>query len=346
MNPMNRDFNPTFVSTQNGGTPGLMYIFWGVLLTGMLFTQHVSAQPGGDLSEDATEEEDEKKPPAPERVTLTTKDGWEISGVYYGPKPDTKPGKEVIPVIAIHGEDGNAGEFSYTATGLQTYGHATLAIDLRGHGSSTRVRLLTGETKTMKADDLIPMQLGNMFLDVEAAKKFFLDKNREGEVNIEMLAVIGAGKMGTVVAVNWAAYNWSRPQSVHVRQGRDVKALILLSPDQTYARGLTSTKALIHPAITRDLSIMIWAGRDDRSALSDAKRIYSRLEKMRPELKKAEKTEDKNLFFFEAPTLLQGTKLLARELKVNRSIVWFIETQLVRHQDRFPWSERRSVLGD
>ena len=130
------------------------------------------------------------------------------------------------------------------------------------------------------------------------------------------------------------------------KQGQDVKALVLLSPRQTF-EGISATKALAHPAITHKLSILIAAGKNDRRAYSDAKRIHSRLVRVRPTppTDRAEKLRKQDLFFVDAETTLQGTKLLGRALPINGNIAGFIELRLVRKREDFLWSERKSPIG-
>jgi len=184
-----------------------------------------------------------------------------------------------------------------------------------------------------------------MVLDVEAAKTFLLEKNNAGEVNIEMLCVVGA-EMGSIVALNWAAMDWSAPRTPYLKQGQYVKALALLSPRQSLER-LNATQALSHPAIAQQVSIMIAVGEDGRKEYSDAKRIHSRLERIRPAPPKdrMERLRKQDLFLITAPTNLQGTDLLNRRLQVNVKIAKFIELRLLFKREEYPWSERKSPLA-
>jgi hypothetical protein len=182
-----------------------------------------------------------------------------------------------------------------------------------------------------------------MVLDVEAVKKVLLDKNNSAELNIEMLAVIGAD-VGSIVAMKWAALDWSWPTTPAYKQGQDVKALVLLTPQQTYRR-LNCNKELANPAISQRLSIMLAVGEEQAGDYKEATRIHSRLERLRPAVEKDDIMRKQDLFLIVAPTPLQGTKLLDRALKVNGAIMTFLDWRLLRKSEDFPWSERKNPLG-
>ena len=291
------------------------------------------------------EKEKDAPPPAPKPIWLETKDGWRIHCLYYAPKEDVREGKEVVPIIMLHGWGGQGGEYGFLAVGLQTYGYAVMVPDLRGHGRSVGRRKPDGDYLTVKYDDpknFGPIEAKNMVNDVESAKKWLVAKNNEGEVNIEMLCVIGA-EFGAALATNWAALDWSWPVTTAGKQGQDVKALVLLSPSMQNAKGYTCTVALGTPAITQNLSVSIAVGEKNREALSAAKRIYSRLESARPKLPpdEGERERKQSVFWVPADTDLQGTRLLDRNLPINVEILKFLKRRLLWKQEDYPWSERK-----
>ncbi|MEX0820173.1 MAG: alpha/beta fold hydrolase [Pirellulaceae bacterium] len=298
--------------------------------------------------------EDDLKIPDPEAVTVQATDGMSIRCSYYpggfvetpGDKKDKpkivkKPGKEVVPVLMLHGWDGRRRDFDELATTLQKQGHAVIVPDLRGHGDSSTIQLANGQIEEIDRDRMRPADMAKMLYDVEAAKKFLLDKNNAGELNIELLCVVGAD-VGATVAVNWAAYDWSRRQLPAFKQGRDVKALVLVSP-KTSHRGLSLNKSLSHPIIQKFLSVMLIVGEGDRDASRDAKSIHSRIEKMRDEPPK--ELEKQDLFYLRPNTTLQGTQLInVPGLPLRQNIGLFIELRLVRKANDFPWMERKNPL--
>ncbi len=287
------------------------------------------------------EGEEVKKPPEPEPMLLETKDGWKIYCLYYPPMEKMRKGKETVPIILLHGWGGQGSDWSYLATGLQTYGHAAIVPDLRGHGRSTSRKQPDGSLETIKYDDLKPQDMESMILDVEAVKSALMQRNNEGELNIDMLTLIAAQE-GCIIALNWAVWDWHWPITTAGKQGQDVKALILLSPVDTYKR-MNATTALNTPVVTRQLSLLVSVGDQDRRALTEASRMYGRIERIRPPLPKDDPQELlrlKDLFLITAPTELQGSKLTDKNLPVNRAIVTFIEMRLLRHRDEFPWKQR------
>ena len=277
--------------------------------------------------------------PPPETLNLETNDGVALRCTYYPGgfvlNPKTKDvtrisGKEVVPIIMLHGWEGQRREFDFTAVLLQRLGHAVVVPDLRGHGESTSARI-GPRTVKLERDRMGRVDLENMvLLDVEAVKRFLIDKNNASELNIELLCVVGA-ELGATVALNWAVLDWNQPQLPAFKRGRDVKALVLLSPPASF-KGLNANAALKHPIIQSALSVMIVVGKDDREGYREAKSIHTRLEKARERLptdpKERQKRQD--LFFIEPATSLSGTKLLTpRGLSVNQDLVTFLQLRLV-----------------
>jgi pimeloyl-ACP methyl ester carboxylesterase len=281
------------------------------------------------------------KLPEPEDLSLETKDGVALKATYY---PGTAK-KETVPLIMLHGLGGQRSEYHRLALYLQSLGHASIVPDLRGHGQS-KLQKLDGTTRTLESDDLTRRDLEAMLQDVEACKKFLLDKNNEGELNIELLCVVGA-EFGSIVAARWAAYDWSVRNLPTYKQGQDVKALVFLSPVQTM-KAVTMRDALAHPALQKLLSVLVIVGADDSKGLSEARRIHGLLHGHRPKLPsdREEALKVQDLFLVDnVPTNLSGTRLLGRGLRVEEQIARFLELRLVARKADFPWQERRSPLA-
>ena len=307
-------------------------------------------------TECASAQQQKMEIPKPEILTLDTKDGVILRCAYYpggvieksrkDEEYERKPGKEVVPVILLHGFGGRRGEYDFLASVLQRRGHAVMVPDLRGHGGSRVRRLPNGAEQTLDADRFRTAELQSMTFDVDRVKKFLLDKNNSGDLNIELLCVVGS-QMGATIALNWAMRDWNRPQLPSFKQGRDVKALVLLSPEQSF-KGMTPNAALRHPVIQKGLAMMIVAGNGDRTGYRDAKSIHNRLEKFHEEPEdRKEFAEKKTLFLIEPDTSLSGTKLVdpRARLPVFKNIDTFINWRLVRRNEFFTWSERKNPLN-
>lgn len=302
---------------------------------------------------DAQPEEVITKLPDPQTLPLKTKDLVALQCNYYpggiiegrDKKYTRKSGKEVVPVILLHGWGGQRGDYDALASYLQKSGHAVIVPDLRGHGRSTSRKFPNGTDQELDPERMRAADINAMVADVEAAKKFLLDENNKGEVNIEMLCIVGA-EMGAIIAVNYAALDWARPQLSFQKQGRDVKALVLLSPVQSF-KGTTLSKSLQFPAVRQLLSVMLVVGDADRDSLGEAKAIHKRLERYHEAPEPKDIAEKQTLFLVEKKnTSLKGTDLVhpRATLNVDYDINTFIQLRLVNKKEDFPWKERKNPL--
>jgi dienelactone hydrolase len=131
---------------------------------------------------------------------------------------------------------------------LAKEGFAVLAIDLRGHGESTKRNGKTIRVKEFKR--------GKDFLDikkdVKAAKEFLKRK----KLDTKDLILIGAS-IGANIALNYAI------------EDKDVKKLVLLSPGRDYS-GVKTLKAMKE----YDGKLFICASKDDPYSFSSVKELY------------------------------------------------------------------------
>jgi len=281
-------------------------------------------------------------PPAPEEVTFNTTDGVNIKGTFY--KGDK--GKDTVPIIMVHMYGRDRSDWHPLALRLQKEGHSVLTFDLRGHGESTKatvngreIKLDYRDMKTAQAFRIMVLQ------DMEAAKQILMAKHNAGELNIDKLCVVGA-ELGAALAMNWAVLDWSWPVLLTGKQGQDVKALILLSPEWSF-KGFGVVDALKFPPILQAISFQIVVGdRNSKQAVDNAERIYKLISPHRPEPKEPEDIKKyKNLWLDTYNTQLQGTKLLGQNLMLSGRtmedrIAGFIRLRLV-DQD-IPWKERKT----
>jgi pimeloyl-ACP methyl ester carboxylesterase len=287
-----------------------------------------------------------KKPgpklPDPEEVSLETRDGMTIKATYY---PGTAK-KEAAAVIMIHGLEGQRGDYHSLAVSLQGLGHASIAPDLRGHGQSKVQKRPDGTPVTLEAEKLNKATLEDMIYDVQACKKFLMEKNNAGELNIEQLCVIGAD-LGAILAVRFAAYDWSLQDLPAYKQGKDVKAVVLLSPVAS-VKGLTLREGLAHPAVQSQISMMFVAGLKDTKSAGEAKKLNNSLQGHRPKLPedKEDRLKSQDLFLIQPDVSLSGTKLLTSGTSVPRDIALFIDLRLVNRKAEFAWQDRTNPLDN
>lgn len=280
--------------------------------------------------------------PPVETMTLTTKDDVSLSCSYY---PGTK-GKQTVPIILLHGWEGPRGagsgkDCAPLAIRLQQQGHAVIVPDLRGHGQSTRRVRADRSDERIERDSLRPNDFREMQNDVEAVKMFLMEQNNAGKLNIELLCVIGFD-LGAVVGMNWVQYDWSIAPLPTLKQGQDVKAFVLISPEQTF-KGLAITPALRDANVRGELSCLIAFGTQSSSSATAGRRLYNTLKRSHrpiPETEE-ERQQKQDLFLVELDTSLQGTKLLAAPaLGLADEIERFIRWRLVNRQGSFPWTDR------
>lgn len=274
--------------------------------------------------------------PKPQVVSLTTHDGQVIKATYY---PGLR-GKDSVPVILLHGFGGNRLDFLPLAMELQRRGYACIAPDLRGHGESAAMRDAAGRTVKVVPEDLRLPDLAAMVAhDVEAVKKFLVTENDAEKLNIEKLCLVGCD-LGASVAINFAARDWSFPQLPNLKQGQDVKAVVLISPQWDY-KGFGIGEALGHPAVQRQVNVEILVGNKQARALADARRLYRRLARYRGlEGAKSEEDYRSSVVLIQAPTEEQGAKLLnLRGGFSDKAIDRFLDLHVLRAT--VPWAHRR-----
>jgi len=223
------------------------------------------------------------------------------------------------------------------ALALQRKKHSVIVPDLRGHGQSIYVASpVGGEPAKIIRDKMSRTAIEAMVVDIETAKRFLLEKNNKGEVNIEQLCIVGCGFGGTI-ALNWAALDWNRRSLPAYKLGQDVKAIGLVSPVKSF-HGVTAQQALAHPVIRKALGTLILVGADEPNAYADAKRVYRSFERFHGK-------DAKDLGFLKFNTSLQGARLInAKGLDVPDKIAQFIDWTLVRQAGRFAWRDRTSPL--
>ncbi|GIW93789.1 MAG: hypothetical protein KatS3mg110_1830 [Pirellulaceae bacterium] len=291
------------------------------------------------------ENKQELKIPERQILTLVTRDGVSLyveyypGGFYAAPDGVKKlDPKTVVPLILVHGWNGRGADFSEFAKGLQQYGYAVAVPDLRGHGRSTVMRTAAGVI------NLDPGQMNNreinalltgMIEDIDTVKGYLLSENNKGQLNIELLGVVGA-EVGALVALNWAVYDWNKQSLPAFKQGKDVKALALLSPIENF-RGMNNRAALAHPIVSRQIPMLIAVGTGNREMQQDAEKLYRFLEKRHA-------VPEETLRYVPVDVSLQGTQLLQRGTPVAAEVLRFFYKQLNEKSRQWPWMDRTLPL--
>ena len=272
--------------------------------------------------------------PEVEEVELPTSDGLKLFLNYY---PGTK-GKKTVPVVILHDIGESAQDYASLSLYLQKKGHAVLLVDIRGHGQSTQRKPPRGRPQEIHGKRLNENHVRQMVLaDMRAIRKFLLQENNAEKLNIEKLCLVGTGACA-LVAMNYAVVDWGWEDLAFQKQGKDVRALVLISPSWGYKK--LSAKTFIENRNLRgQLSILLMVGRDDKKAFKASTSIHKLLARFYPEPKEKEAAKAKALFFYKRDTVLQGEKLLnTAEFKCENAISAFIKARLV--SKKIPWTDR------
>lgn len=277
---------------------------------------------------------------APERVILETKDGVELRAEWYaGPA-----GKESPAVILVHDWDGNRQKMTRLASVLQKSSKCAVIVpDMRGHGESLVVK---GSSDDIDRNRFKKNDLLTFVEDIDACRKFLQDKNNEGELNLDMLAVVASGNM-SVPAADWTVSDWSWRPIGGVKQGQNVKSLILISPTKKF-KSLSLTQSLKAPIYTiRDGALpllLIW-GKRSKSA-KDGDSIFKSLVKSRREPEDFEDWDDRwkrqTVFKVDYDSSAQADELVADQFQnISNAVSLFIEKKISDKADEYSWQNRK-----
>lgn len=269
--------------------------------------------------------------------TVTTSDGWQISLTYY----QSTLGKKASVVVLLHGEGENRLVWQNGfAQQLQKMGYCVAAVDLRRHGQSANAPGETGAAAasrgSLSANDYQAMAAS----DLEAVKDFLLAQHQKGLLNVRKMAIV-ASEMSAPVAISYATLDWAKrpyPDAADLAsrtpRGQDIRAVALLSPDENLP-GLPTGRALLtlrNPAF--NIAFLLCYGSKDRKAGREVKQIYNKLTGIAG--------NDDRMYSRPFANQLQGTKLLGRGLKVEETIIGFLQKHVA--QQDIPWRDRRSRL--
>ena len=287
---------------------------------------------------------------AAESMTLTTNDGVHLKISYFpgAARKGTPQAKQTTPVIFLHDHTGSRAVFAPLVQKLQATSKgegnkpafAAVTVDLRAHGESTKVannpQVELNANKQGK-DDLYAMASS----DLDAVRGFLVQKNDEGELNLNKLCLVGSG-MGANVAASWALTDWSYPPLAVGKQGQDVKAIAMISPRWTY-NGLLMQNPMKSLPLKERVAWLIAYGDKDSKFQTDAVKIERQLEKFHPATDAAGAKRTRGLAVVKVNTRLQGDSLLTQVgAATEDQIVKFLVENVGSVQQE--WLDRRHRL--
>ncbi|MBQ2820165.1 MAG: alpha/beta fold hydrolase [Thermoguttaceae bacterium] len=212
--------------------------------------------------EDEDEDEEEFDPdaplPKPKKVSgskLETSDGVLLSATFF---PGNR-GKKSVPVILLHDWNGERKDVFTLAEELQAVGCAVLVPDLRGHGKSNRVLVGPEDTEEFEAKKRMTLQDMQAVIaaDMPALKRFLMQQNNAGNLNIDKLCVGGVG-YGGMMAAYFANADWNpmvKRKKAKSSQG-DVKGFFIVSPPKNL-KGVRFTDTFSYPNWASQVSCIV-----------------------------------------------------------------------------------------
>ena len=265
-----------------------------------------------------------------ESLELVAKDGFTLRAFYF---PSDR-GKEAVPVIIVHEWEGQASPYAGLVNALWNAGCAVIVPEFRGHGGS-REYMQGGRKRELDVARMGRAEVASIIgADMEAVKKFLREENNEKELNLNALALVGV-REGAVIASQWAVKDLNFPSVGALKQGQDVKAMVLVSPEKIL-KGFSLDETL-QDRLLWQLPFLVVVGQTSPQ-FSDADRFYKRLETTK---KRAGRGTAEGLQLEAVNTSLSGHALLNDAPGVIEKVTTFIKTQLVDRSAKIPWVERQ-----
>ena len=272
------------------------------------------------------------------RILLETKDGVELQADWLAGEGT----KETLPVILVHDWDSDRAALRPLAEYLQkNHGHSVIVPDLRGHGESLNVK---GSEKELDRKRFKKNQIGSMVQDIDSCRRYLQGKNDEGELNLDMLVVLACGKSNWHAA-DWCIGDWQWAPVGGIKQGQNVKTLIMLSPVKRF-KGLQLTKTIknqLFASKSNSLPTLVVWGASERAAV-DSESIYETMKKSRSEPvynDEDERWEKQSLFHASYNSSESAERLLRQQgTGLFKTIALFIDKKVVAQKAQLTWQNR------
>jgi len=273
-----------------------------------------------------------KKPerPAPRALSLTTPDGVTLRAMYF---PSDK-GKEAIPVILLHEWQGQSSPYAAIVKVLWDAGCAVIVPELRGHGGS-KEQEVAGRKRDFDINRMGKNDVMNMInIDLETVKKFLVEENNAQKLNLNALTLIGI-REGAILASHWAVRDLNFPSVGALKQGQDVKAMVLISPERII-KGVSLDEPL-NDRLFVQLPFQIIVGTGSRQG-NETERYFKKLEGMKKRMARGEVTD---LQYVPLETSLDGPSLINDFPGLIEKVKAFVDTTMIANAGRFPWVSRQ-----
>lgn len=299
--------------------------------------------PGGALGQDGPAAPPRparpaKEPPKPKYtvtdVDLTTKDGFPLKATWY----EGSGGKSAGALLMLHDLGRNRKDFEALATFFADNGHCVLVPDLRGHGESARDAngVVYAPKKYGPAEGLA------IQTDIEACKKFLVQKNDAEICNIELMSIVTCGAT-SIPTLAWSVVDWSYLPAA-VKQGQDVKAVVLLGPVRSHQslqiNPLLKTPLLSGAGHAQPLELMLVSGQKSPS-FRDTKSMYSSWSVTRGRKDEADNFAKHNIYLVTTDSAHDGIASVMRHSDfVPDTIFDFFENRVFNRAEEYGHKSR------
>jgi hypothetical protein len=249
--------------------------------------------------------------------------------------------KSISPMILVHDLGGSKLDLAPLARHLQSVGHTVLVPDLRGHGRSTTI---VDQTETVDYSEFRKSDFATIGQDLEACKRYLMQFNNEGKLNISMLSMLAVGDMCPIVT-EWVLRDWSFASRGRIKQGKDVQALTLVSPKRKFKMfsmiQLTKSPLLSGRGNWHIPTLVIWGG--ESGSAKETKAVYKAMSKHRPPSEAAQSVDrwaEQDLYKLDLPVAQEGAELLRPNEGLYKFIATFNEQKVLLNAAQFPWQSR------
>jgi hypothetical protein len=290
-----------------------------------------------------------------EKQLIRSQDNWPIVFTYYKPKT---AGENTPSVILLHKKNGNRLVWNSFAKRLQAQGYAVFAVDLRKHGESKssveaavssdkkKKRRRRKKRKSTRSVDLKKLDYERMVTwDLEALKKFLVEEHQAKKLNIRKLAIIAAQE-SVPIAINFAARDWNKsPHDDHALpqlktpRGQDVRALVLLSPNDKVPGVLTGKPISFLKVPARKVAVFIAYGAEDTLDDEQSEKMFKKFSGPKGNEKRMELHKYGRVKF-------RGTDMLrlGGGIKLQEQMLGFLNKYVKSPSPPVKWRDRRSRL--
>lgn len=262
-------------------------------------------------------------------VDLKAKDGFKLKATWY----EGDKGTSAAALLMLHDLGRNRKDFEALATFFADNGHCVLVPDLRGHGGS----LNDPDGKPYAPKKYGPAESLLLQSDIEACKKFLVQKNDAEVCNIELMSIVACGAT-SIPALNWCVVDWSYLPAA-VKQGQDVKAAVLLGPVRSH-QTMQINPLLKQPLLTgtgheQPLELMLISGEKSPS-FRDTKSIYSTWEVSRGRKDEADDWKKHNIYLLTTGGAHDGIDCVMQHTDVVPDAIFdFLENRVLSRAEEY-----------